>query len=65
MVVRNEYLPCFRQITSKFMPVTEKDLLDLSSIDPDEPGNWAMWAHMPTTKWHELLLACDFLVRQE
>lgn len=37
MVVRNEYLPCFRQITSKFMPVTEKDLLDLISIDPNDP----------------------------
>lgn len=65
MLVGNEYLPNLRQIAPQFMPVTEKDLLDLSSIDPDEPGNWAMWAHMPNTKWPELLLACDFLVRQE
>jgi len=65
MVVGNENLPNLRQMAPQSMPVTEKDLLELSSIDPDEPGNWAMWAHMPTTKWPELLLACDFLVRQE
>ena len=65
MLVGNEYLPCLRKVTPQSMTVAKLNLLDLSSIDPDEPGNWAMWAHMPTTKWHELLLACDFLVRQE
>ena len=51
MLVGNEYLPCLRQMTQKSIPVTEKDLFDLASIDPNEPGNWAMWAHVLTTKW--------------
>ncbi len=51
MLVRNEYLPCLRQITPQSMPVTKKDLLYLASIDPDDPGNLAMWAHVLNTKW--------------
>ena len=51
MLVGNEYLPCLLQMTPQSMPVTEKDLLDLASINPNEPGNWAMWAHVLTTKW--------------
>ena len=51
MVVGNENFPCLRQMTPKFMPMTKKDLLDLASIDPDDPGKWAMWAHVLTTKW--------------
>ena len=61
MLVGNEYLPNPRQMTQKSMPVTKKDLLDLTSIDPDDPGNWAMWAHVFMTKWRRLLYACDFL----
>ena len=55
MLVGNEYLPCLRQMTQKSMPVTEKDLLDLTSIDPNDSGNWAMWAHVLSTKWQQLL----------
>jgi hypothetical protein len=40
MVVGNENLPNLRQMAPQSMPVTEKDLLELSSIDPDEPGKW-------------------------
>ena len=51
MLVGYEYLPCLRQMAPQSMPVTKKDLLDLTSIDPTDPGNWAMWAHVLTTKW--------------
>ena len=51
MLVGNENFFNPRQMTQKSMPVTEKDLLDLASINPNDPGNWAMWAHVLTTKW--------------
>ena len=55
MLVGNEYLPNPRQMTQKSMPVTEKDLLDLTSINPNDPGNWVMWVLVLTTKWQQLL----------
>ena len=51
MLVRNEYLPCLLQMTPQSMPVTEKDLLDLTSINPNDPGNWVMGVLVLTTKW--------------
>jgi len=60
MLVRNEYLPCLRQMTPQSMPVTKKDLLDLASIDPDDPGNWDMWAHVLTTKWLNYYMSVTF-----
>ena len=50
MLVGNENFFNPRQMTQKSMPVTEKDLLDLASINPNDPGNWAMWAHVLTAK---------------
>ena len=55
MLVGNEYLPCLRQVTPQSMPVTKLELLDLSSIGPNAPGNWAMWAHVLTTNWPPLI----------
>jgi hypothetical protein len=55
MLVGNEYLPCFRQVTPQSMSVAKLNLLDLSSIDLNDPGNWVMWAHVLSTKRHELL----------
>jgi hypothetical protein len=55
MLVGNEYLPCIRKVTPQSMPVAKLNLLDLSSIDPNDPGNWVMWAHVLSTKRHELL----------
>jgi hypothetical protein len=55
MVVGNENFFNPRQMTPKSMPLTKKDLLDLASIDPNDPGNWVMCAHVLSTKRHELL----------
>ena len=46
MVVRNENLPNLRQMTPQSMPVTKKDLLDLTSIDLNDPSNWAICAYV-------------------
>ena len=62
MLVGNEYLPCLLQMTPQSMPVPEKDLLDLASIDPNDPGNWAMWAHVLTTKWLNYYKRVTFLI---
>ena len=51
MLVGNENLPNLRQMAPQSMPVTEKDLLDLTSINPNDPGNWVMWVLVLTTKW--------------
>ena len=55
MLVGNENFFNPRQMMPQSMPVTEKDLLDLASINPNEPGNWVMWVLVLTTKWQQLL----------
>ena len=37
------------------MPVTKKDLPDLASINPHDPGNWAIWIYVLITECLELL----------
>ena len=33
------------------MPVTKKDLPDLASINPHDPGIWVTWAYVLITEW--------------
>ena len=33
------------------MPATEKDLPDLASINPHDPGIWVTWAYVLITEW--------------
>ena len=43
------------------MPVTKKDLPDLASINPHDPGNWATWAYVLITEWLNYYKRVTFL----